>query len=182
MTVFKTPNGTELELIKLKGKDYMLVAQRLIWFTEVTKCYSIDSQFLHIDDDQTVCRTTVTIYNEATKEVVRQVSATKRETKKDFPDHTEKAETGSLGRALAMLSFGTAQALADFDEITNSDGKVVTRLADAPLSGISKVSEVTKSEPVEKELPKTGGGGGFKKTTKVVDTATKAASTDTDWQ
>ena len=42
--------------------------------------------------------------------------STKRETKKDFSDHTEKAETSAVGRALAMLGYGTQFAISDLDE------------------------------------------------------------------
>ena len=41
-----------------------------------------------------------------------------------FPDYIEKAETGAIGRALAMCGYGTLQA-PEFDE--------QDRLADAPI-------------------------------------------------
>lgn len=140
-TMFTTPKGTEIELLKLKGKDYMLVAHRLLWFNEEVTNYDISSEFLLLTDEQTICRVTVTI-KDSNGVVVKTATATKRETKRDFSDHTEKAESSALGRALSMLSFGTAQALADFDE-----GE---RLADAPLKAV----EVKKEEPKKEVKPK----------------------------
>ena len=51
-------------------------------------------------------------------------TARKKETEIGFPDYIEKAETGAIGRALAMCGYGTLQA-PQFDE--------QDRLADAPV-------------------------------------------------
>ena len=48
----------------------------------------------------------------------------KKETESGFPDYIEKAETGAIGRALAMCGYGTLQA-PEFDE--------QDRLADTPV-------------------------------------------------
>jgi hypothetical protein len=42
-------------------------------------------------------------------------TAHKKETEIGFPDYIEKAETGAVGRALAMCGYGTLQA-SEFDE------------------------------------------------------------------
>ena len=125
MKTVKTPKGTELPLVNLKGKDYLQVAHRLIWFNEEVPTFEIETQLLEVSDAQTIARTTVSVTN-ADGSVVRKATATKRETKADFSDHTEKAETGSLGRALAMLGFGTQFAIADLDE--------GSRIVDAPVT------------------------------------------------
>ena len=46
---------------------------------------------------------------------VRRATAKKRETEMGFPDYIEKAETGAIGRALAMCGYGTLQA-PEFDK------------------------------------------------------------------
>ena len=51
-------------------------------------------------------------------------TARKKETEIGFPDYIEKAETGAIGRALAMCGYGTLQA-PEFDE--------QERLADSPV-------------------------------------------------
>lgn len=128
-SVFKTNKGTELPLMNLKGKPYMQVAHRLVWFTEDVPKYETSTEFLQIDDENTIAKVTVSLFNEA-GQVTKRASATKRETKKDFPDHTEKAETGALGRCLALLGYGTQFAIADIDE--------GNRLADSPVATISE--------------------------------------------
>ena len=140
MNTFTTPKGTTLPLVSLKGKDYLQVAHRLVWLTEVAERFAITTEFLNITDDQTVARALVTIYGEDGK-VIRTATATKRETKKDFSDHTEKAETGAIGRALAMLGLGTQFAVADLDE--------GDRLADAPVVNLKAVA----SAPVAVSIP-----------------------------
>lgn len=136
---YTTSKGTELPLMSLKGKPYMQVAHRLVWFTEVVPSYSTETEYLAITDEQTVAKVTVSIYDESGK-VLKKVSSTKRETKKDFPDHTEKAETGALGRALALLGYGTQFAIADLDE--------GNRLADSPVAVVEKVVTTGYIAPV----------------------------------
>lgn len=110
-----TPKGTELPLLLLKGKPYLQVAHRLVWFAETTEKYTTDVNLLILTDTQTAAQVTITMFDGANN-VTRRVSDVKRETADNFPDHTEKAITGALGRCLAQLGFGTAYALADLDE------------------------------------------------------------------
>ena len=132
--VYATKKGTELPLMSLKGKPYMQVAHRLVWFTEEVEYYSIKTDFPKLTDDETVAHVRIEIYD-ANGKVIKSAEATKREDKKSFADHTEKAETGAIGRCLALLSWGTQFAIADLDE-----GE---RLADAPVAVISKGSSGT---------------------------------------
>lgn len=144
MKTVKTPNGTELPLVNLKGKDYLQVAHRLQWFNEVESSFRIETDFSSLTDEQTVARAKVTIFNKEGREV-RSVTATKRETKKDFPDHTEKAETGAIGRALALAGYGTQFAISDLDE--------GSRLADAPV--VNPRAAAKEATPVKTEAPTT---------------------------
>ena len=130
-TSFKTEKGTELPLMNLRGKPYLQVAHRLVWLTEAYSRYAVDSNFLALTDEYAIARTTVTVYDE-TGQAIKAASATKKETKKDFPDFIEKAETGSLGRALAMLGLGTQFCTQDMDE-----GE---RLADSPIPVAKKAA------------------------------------------
>ena len=143
---YKTKKGTELPLMNLKGKPYMQVAQRLVWFTEEAASYSIGTSFPVLTADETVAHVVVSVYDEQGR-TLKTASATKREDKKSFADHTEKAETGAIGRALAMLGFGTQFAIADLEE--------GDRLADSPIavagaakSGYVSAVTATPSEAV----------------------------------
>ncbi len=130
-TVF-TKKGTELPLVNLKGKDYLMVAYRIQWMNEEVPNFDINTELVSVDDEQTIARAQVVLKNEQGN-VVKSATATKRETRKDFSDHTEKAETAAIGRALAMLGYGTQFAIADLDE-----GQ---RLADSPLQAASRSSK-----------------------------------------
>jgi len=137
---FTTPKGTELPLIKLKGKNYMQVAHRLVWFEEENQHYDITQQELTPLIDQNgkqvefaIIKTTITILTPNANGqlmVKRKVCATKCEHKAHFGDYHEKAETGSLGRALAMLGYGTQFAEPDLDE--------GDRIVDSPIDNAKK--------------------------------------------
>lgn len=125
MKTMRTKKGTELPLLNLKGKDYLQVAHRIQWMNEEESNFDVTTNILQITEDYTVVMAKITLFEATTGKIKKVASATKRETKKDFPDHTEKAETGAIGRALAVLGYGTQFALADLDE--------GNRLADSPL-------------------------------------------------
>lgn len=122
--VFKTAKGTEIPLLNLKGKDYLQVAHRLIILDETYKSYTVQSEMISVTEESAVVKSTVTVYND-NGGILRQASSTKKETKKDFPDFIEKAETGSIGRALALIGIGTQFCTQDLDE--------GNRLADSPV-------------------------------------------------
>lgn len=124
MKTVKTEKGTVLPLISLKGKDYLQVAHRLQWFVEQNTRYTISTEFVSITTDETVARVTINLFD-TQGVLVKTVQGTKRESKKDFNDHTEKAETGALGRALISLGYGTQYALSDLDE--------GSRIVDSPV-------------------------------------------------
>jgi hypothetical protein len=138
MKTVSTPKGTALPLVNLKGKDYLMVGHRLQWFNEVEQRFRIETEFLLITEEQTVARAKVTVFDTEGREV-KTAMATKRETKKDFPDHTEKAETSAVGRALAMLGYGTQFALSDLDE--------GDRLADSPVVDTTERKVAASSTP-----------------------------------
>lgn len=119
MKTVKTKNGTELPLMDIRGKDYLQVAHRLVWFREEKPNWSIRTAIIEKGVD--FCLTKASIVDEADKIIA---TAHKYEDKKGFPDYIEKSETGAVGRALAMCGYGT-QFTDDLDE-----GE---RLADAPL-------------------------------------------------
>lgn len=119
MKTFKTPKGTELPLLDLKGKDYLLVPHRIVWFREEKPDWGIETEFLQFSDNHAVAK--ATIRNELGRIIAQ---GTKTETSQGFADFMEKAETGSIGRALALCGYGT-QFTTDFEE--------GARLADAPV-------------------------------------------------
>lgn len=66
-------------------------------------------------------------------------TGTKTEYSERFTDFAEKAETGSIGRALAVAGYGTEAAI-DLDEGVDDD-----RIADAPVDPVGRPINITAS-------------------------------------
>ncbi len=109
-------------LINLKGKPYLPVAGRIAIIRAEQKPYSIKTTPLQIEMEHGFAVFQAEVWLDG----ILLGMGTKQESKKDFPDFVEKAETGAIGRALAIAGFGTMYALQDFDE-----GE---RMADAPVT------------------------------------------------
>lgn len=97
-------------LTKLKGKDYLEVKWRLVWLRSVHPDASISTRLEHRDANEAVFSSSVVLSTGGS------ATGWGSESKGDFGDYTEKAETKALGRALAALGFGTQFAGQDFDE------------------------------------------------------------------
>jgi hypothetical protein len=140
------PFDPRAHLIQLKGRDYLPVAARLLWLNEETDRYKIETDILRLEDNFAVVRATVSVLDE-TGNPSRSATAIKREDKTHFPDFLEKAETGSVGRALGMLGFGT-QFAPEFDEI---EAKLEARVVDSPqtVRAIEPAREPAR-EPAER--------------------------------
>lgn len=143
MNSFKTPKGTQLPFLNLKGKDYLQVAHRIVWFREQHPDWAIQTTIVKFEQD----------YALVSSEILNtdgKVLATghKMQTAKGFPGgYLEKAEAGAVGRALAFLGFGTAFA----QELEEDDGNDdMSALADSPLPRSFTAPKVT--EPQLKRL------------------------------
>ena len=97
-------------LMDLKGKSYLQVMWRLVWFREDKPLWSIDTKLEQLTDNHAVF--SAKIYDE---NGVQKAAGYGSESVKDFRDFIEKAETKAVGRALAMLGYGT-QFAPEMDE------------------------------------------------------------------
>jgi hypothetical protein len=120
----------QAHIMQIKGKDYLNVQNRLIWFIRDQRnlitaglaqtAYVIQTELVEHDREggwahfKTYVRDV--LGNEATMYGSESV--------RDFPDYIEKASTKSLGRALLLLGYGTAFTA----EIDEGD-----RVVDAPV-------------------------------------------------
>lgn len=118
--MFKTSKGTELPIINLKGKPYMQVQWRLVWFREEHPDYCIETRIVDYSDEFSIVRAEIRDNNGKLL-----ATATKKETAQGFSDHLEKAETGAIGRALGHVGYGT-QFAVELDE-----GE---RIVDSPIT------------------------------------------------
>ncbi len=122
---FKTKGGTILPLMDLKGQKYLKVQHRLVWFREECPTYSIQTSIIDSKDGFIV----KAVISDDKGFVLAE--AHKWSGKSQFP--LECAETGAIGRCLALLGYGTAFTADELDE--------KEELADAPI-GVDKVCEV----------------------------------------
>jgi hypothetical protein len=136
-------------LIQLKSKqgeqDYLPVKWRLAWFRSVHPHGTIDTEEVVVDLDRVV-EVEAYVWNaekRRSEKVMKQAkgyarfrcivtdgkggraTGTKSENAATFPDFVEKSETGSIGRALAAMGFGT-----QFTDDEFSEGE---RIVDSPV-------------------------------------------------
>jgi hypothetical protein len=103
-------------LMNLKGRDYLNVQNRLLWFIRdqrdfiakglATTSYVIRTELVEHDRDAGYAHFKTYVRDVLGNEATMYGS----EAAKDFPDYAEKASTKSLGRALLALGYGTAFA------------------------------------------------------------------------
>ncbi len=99
-------------LIDLKGKKYLQVMHRLVWFREDHPDWNIDTEMTHYDPE---AKQAIFVAKILDQNGIQKSSATGSESARDFGDFIEKAETKAVGRALAMLGYGT-QFAPELDE------------------------------------------------------------------
>lgn len=136
-------------LIQLKGKDYLVVAARLIWFRHEHPDWSIITTPVEINLAPEGNRPGYAIFTASILNVEGKIMATahKMEDSRGFGDFLEKAETGAMGRALAACGFGTQFCEPDFDEIQNADNP---RLADAPFNRLPGAQRQGQGQPPQR--------------------------------
>ena len=126
----KTTFNPNDHLIKLKGKDYLPVAWRLVWLRELYPDANIFTEVLQLDTEHRFCMCRARV------DIPERGSATGigSETGNDFGDFIEKSETKALGRALAALGLGTQFVGDEFNEGERIVDSPVERKAAKPAA------------------------------------------------
>ena len=112
--------------INLKGKQYLPVAARIAWFREDHPDWTIMTYAVP-DLSGTDYTTFAAEILDGTGKLIAKAHKTEHE--KHFADYREKAETGAIGRALALCGYGTLFA-QELEEPITPAGE--TRIVDAP--------------------------------------------------
>lgn len=133
---YRTLKGTILPLLLLRGKEYLEVKYRIVWFREEHPDWRILTELIEHGVDTTTAKASIVDANG-----VVMATSHKTEDKKGFPDHMEKAETGAIGRALALCGFGTSFT---GDEL--SEGERIVDSPNEPKASASK-AVATASKP-----------------------------------
>jgi hypothetical protein len=123
-----TFNPTE-HLSSIKGKAYLEVKWRLVWFRQDKPNWRIQTKIVDQFENGAVFKAVILDENNNIM-----ASGHKMETRTGFPDYLEKAETGAIGRALAMCGYGTqfAPELEEGERIV--DAPIETRKGGSPAS------------------------------------------------
>ncbi len=108
-------------LSSVKGQSYLEVKWRLAWFRSEHPGGSITTEIVTLD----VERGLAVVKAFVTTEDGAMATGTKMECARHFGDYLEKAETGSVGRALAALGYGTQFTGDELDE---------GRIVDSPVA------------------------------------------------
>lgn len=112
-------------LIKLKGRDYMEVKNRLVWLRHDHPDADVMTSIIeHTMGECAVFRAEVRVPNGGS------ATGWGSETVTDFRDYLEKAETKAIGRALAALGYGTQ--FCEDHEFTDTSS-ATPRVVDSPV-------------------------------------------------
>ncbi|HEY7019494.1 MAG TPA: hypothetical protein VH349_00155 [Ktedonobacterales bacterium] len=138
-------------LMQLKGRDYLNVQNRLLWFIRDQRAfisgglarvpYVIQTELVELDREAGFAHFKTYVRDVLGNESTMYGS----ESAKDFGDFAEKASTKSLGRALLALGYGTAFA-PEMDE-----GE---RVVDAPVER-KRTGTRSTTEPAARPVPAT---------------------------
>jgi hypothetical protein len=123
-------------LRKLGGKDYLEVKWRLLWLRTEHPDAVMQTEMVRLEESFALFKARVAIPGGG------ESTGWGSETRQDFFDFIEKAETKALGRALAALGYGT-QFCEDFDFAAGSAGNA--HVVDSPIS--SPAGEATAPQP-----------------------------------
>lgn len=137
MRSFKTKQGTELPLISLQGKEYLNVQWRLVWMREEHPEWSIISELVSFENSIAIFRATI-------KDLDGHILSQSHKVSNDQRYPIERAETGAIGRALALMGYGTQFC---GDELGEDEGGLDLdegdEIADAPVERrTSRVSQI----------------------------------------
>jgi hypothetical protein len=112
--------------LNLKGKQYLPVAARIAWFREDHPDWSIVTKSVPELSGADYCTFHAQICD---RNHIVIATAHKTEHEKHFADYREKAETGAIGRALALCGYGTLFAQELEEPVVNG---TEMRIVDAP--------------------------------------------------
>ncbi|HEY1388929.1 MAG TPA: hypothetical protein VGF38_10325 [Ktedonobacterales bacterium] len=145
-------------LMNLKGRDYLNVQNRLLWFIRdqrdfivrglATTSYVVRTELVEQDREAGYAHFKTYVRDVLGNEATMYGS----ESAKDFADYAEKASTKSLGRALLALGYGTAFA-PEMDEGDRIVDTPVERRRSAPAARVSPAAAQTAPAAAPSNAP-----------------------------
>jgi len=141
------PEQLRDKAINIKGKKYVLVSDRVIYFNDTYPDGSINTELISDPmSDQVIIK--ATIYPDSThlRSFTGYSQAVKGDGMVNKTSALENAETSAVGRALAMMGIGVLDSIASVDEINKAQGSSGTSYSTATPKQIAWIrKEVTEA-------------------------------------
>ena len=108
----------ELNTVSIKGKNYVMVKDRITAFREICPNGTIETEIISHADGQIVIKATV----KDGETVLATGTAWERETSSyiNKTSYVENCETSAVGRALGFAGIGVDESMATADEVANA--------------------------------------------------------------
>lgn len=139
-------------VINLKGKSYIEVKERVTWFRRDHPDWGIVTEAVEINHAEQFAIFRACVFNAEGRLIA---TATKREDVRGFADYIEKAETGSVGRALSLVGYGTLDGMDDLKNPVDAPARTdAPKLAPRPIkTPKDQVADLIKQRFGEKPIP-----------------------------
>lgn len=153
----------EDKAIDIKGKQYVLVADRVIYFNEKYPEGSITTKLVSKpEDERVVIRATITPdWSAPQRKFTAYSQALWGDGYINKTSAIENCETSAVGRALGFMGIGVIDSIASKDEIDKADIQSRTQTAPAAIKEIGEILEnkgITEPEDKQRIVRKLSDG------------------------
>lgn len=108
-----------MKAINIKGKEYVMVHERILHFRDKFEGYYFTTDFVELTEDRCVMKCSV--FNEQGVEVsTGHAYEMQDSTFINKTSYVENCETSAIGRALGNLGIGIDTGIASFEEVANA--------------------------------------------------------------
>lgn len=138
--------------IQIKGKDYVLVSDRIIYFNEKYPEGSIITKMIsNPGDERVVFKATIKPDKDGTRRFTGYSQATWGDGYINRGSALENAETSAVGRALGMMGIGVIDSVASADELNKASFE-----EQANMYQVTEIKKLTTDEQLKKLIDKFG--------------------------
>ena len=148
-----------MKTINIHGKQYVEVKERIKYFRENFKDWSLTSEVIDLTEDRCVIKATIS--NEKGRVIASGIAyENKGSSYINKTSFIENCETSAWGRALANIGIGLDVAIASADEVLNAKAQdkskkpKIEKLTDAKLSAMLVAIGEGKGDTVRERLCK----------------------------
>lgn len=141
MTPYELKGVNELATVKIKGKDYVMVNERIKAFRNNFKGFSLESELIDITDESCLIRAVI---RDETGRIIATGTAQERKQSSNINNtsYVENCETSAWGRALGNLGIGVDTSICSAEELSFA------------LTNQKQIEEREQSEKAEKQAIK----------------------------